>query len=132
MSPYVQAVIFCDMLTEDKTGKKTLIGVFDAINLETIPGSVPRFFIYVKIGGLANSTVTPEVRLKSPSGTLFQFKGDPISLGPGGASDIVVEATNPPFAVQGDHELEVLLDGQRRSVARLIVRTIAQPETAVH
>ena len=58
----------CDYATVDGSGKPTIVGDFDNINVPNLPIQFPLFFVISKWNGYGGENFTHRVRVIAPSG----------------------------------------------------------------
>lgn len=58
----------CDYATIDASGKPTIIGDFDNINVPNLPIQFPLFFVVSKWNGYGGENFTHRIRIVSPGG----------------------------------------------------------------
>ena len=118
----IKLAALADNADHTKEGKLVLFGVFDSIRLPEIPGKYPRMSLALQVhfhpGEGSKHTVT--VRLVDTDGNeLIQPINTEVAIGEnqwdevsGGTLAGVVHLAMIPFEVEGEHRVDVFIDGR--------------------
>ncbi len=119
--PTLDYAIVCDDVRFERDDKISLMGLFDAIKLQSLPAVHPRLAVvaaWMDVHGVVKS----EIQLVDPSGNLLRQLGVASLEQKGfrkGARHIAV-ALNVPFKTPGIYQIQFYLDGE-------LVRSIGLP-----
>jgi hypothetical protein len=119
--PTLDYAIVCDDVRFEVGDKISLMGVFDAISVQSFPTVHPRLSVVVAWAGLRGEAVS-EIHLVDPSGIGSGRLGVANireTTGKKGARHISVNY-NVPFKTPGTYEIKIYLNGQ-------LVRSIPFP-----
>ena len=126
---HVTFALFADAANLSQEGKLNILGVFDALQVATLPALHPRATLVVHLKGSASDAGNHRVSLQwmSPSGSeLWSSDGE---LGVGNPPAGVVEMDFPliaqldlPLDLPGGYLMRVGLDGQTHAEVGLQVR----------
>lgn len=111
--PDLQSAILCDDVRQERNGKFMLIGLFDAIMVQSLPARYPRLFMVTRWCS-GEGEFHQRSRLLKPDGTSVLVEGQniPVKLPTSEATATNVEIfLNVEFQTEGTHWVEVLLDG---------------------
>ena len=132
---HVTFALFADAANLSQEGKLNILGVFDALQVGTLPALHPRATLVVHLKGTALDVGAHRVTLKwlSPSGNeLWSSEGE---LGVANPPQGVLEMDFPliaqldlPLDQSGGYVMRVGLDGDTRAEVTLEVRTPAVPQ----
>jgi hypothetical protein len=135
---HVAFALFADAANLSQEGKLNILGVFDALQVGTLPALHPRATLVVHLKGSALDVGTHHVALRwlSPSGSeLWKSEGE---LGVAPPPQGVLEKEFPniaqldlPLDQPGGYVMRVGLDGDTRAEVPLEVRTPGQPTTGI-
>lgn len=111
-TPVCVAIVLCNDCIEDKrTNNKTLIGLFNAITVQTTPALHPRMVVLVSITN-ASKNLTMLLSIRSPSGEeSTRVEAHFPASDPLAAYDIVFELNGVMINEPGTHHVDVLCDG---------------------
>ncbi len=112
-SPDLQSALLCDDVRQERNGKFMLIGLFDAIVLQSLPVRYPRLFMVTRWCS-GQGDFTQKSRILKPDGTSVLVEGQsiPVRLPNSEATATNVEVfLNVEFQTAGPHWVEVLIDG---------------------
>ena len=77
--PLGVSMIICDqIITEEGTHKKSLIGTFNSLSVKSFPCSLPRFFVFTALtngSGSYNAKLRCTNETISPNTTFFELEG---------------------------------------------------------
>lgn len=111
--PDLQSAILCDDVRQERNGKFMLIGLFDAIMVQSLPIRYPRLFMVTRWCS-GEGEFRQKSRLLKPDGISVLVEGQniPVKLPSPEATATNVEIfMNVEFQTEGTHWVEVLLDG---------------------
>jgi uncharacterized protein DUF6941 len=123
--PTLDYAIVCDDVRFEVGDKISLMGVFDAINVQSFPTVHPRLSVVAAWAGLRGEAIS-EIELVDPSGSLIGRLGVANLRETGekkGARHIAV-TYNVPFKTPGIHAIKIYLNKE-------LVRTIPFPIRSV-
>lgn len=126
------ALMICDqVITEAKTNKKTLVGVFNNVGAPQFPCRHSRMCIFVSLTGGHGQTTT-EIRCVNESSekVLFSAKGNVTFKDPNHVVEAVFELQNVVFPEPGLHSIDVLSDGQLVLQRRFTVAKVEKENAA--
>jgi hypothetical protein len=109
-----QALIICDqMIEEAKTGKKSLIGIFNNIFSATFPAQHPKMCVYAS---LTNGRGPGSVELRcvnvETGQTLFKFGGGIVFSDPNEVVEMNFNLNLVPLDAPGLHSLELWFEDE--------------------
>ncbi len=116
----------CDYAAIDASGKATIVGEFDNINVPNLPIQYPLFFVISKWNGYSEESFTHSVRVTSPSGqeiaaspeTNVTIRGAANGEGNHINADSFMML---PFQEFGEYAIEIMLNGNPVHILRLNV-----------
>jgi hypothetical protein len=111
-APVCIAIVLCNECIEDKrTNNKTLIGLFNAITVQTIPAMHPRMVVMASITN-SSKTLSMVLIIRSPSGDEAAHIEAPFpALDPLAAYDIVFELNGVLVKEPGTYHVDLMCDG---------------------
>ena len=123
--PVCVAIVICNEIIEDKrTSNKTLVSLFNSINVAALPAMHPRLFLMVSLTNLREEIPVSFV-IKSPSEKELMRMDGRVSGGgdPLAVIDLVVEVLGLTVGEEGVHFVDVvsgdtLLGSRRFTVTR--------------
>ena len=131
---HVTFALFADAANLSQEGKLNILGVFDALQVATLPALHPRATLVVHLKGSVADTGNHRVSLQwmSPSGTeLWSSDGElGVASPPSGVLDMdfpLIAQLDLPLDLAGGYVMRVGLDGTMHAEIPLLVRT-AQPQ----
>ena len=134
---HVSFALFADAANLSQEGKLNILGVFDAVQVATLPAVHPRATFVVRLkGGRADiGTHTMGLRWLNPQGTELWSSSGELNIAdapPGiGEMDLPVIATlDLPVDVPGRYTMAVALDGALSAEAAVQVRPAISPTMA--
>jgi len=111
-APVCVAIVLCNECIEDKrTNNKSLIGLFNAIHVPSVPIIHPRMVV---LASITNAAQTLDMRLiiRSPSGHEVASIGAPFpTFDPLAAYDIVFELNGVVIQEPGTYNVDLMCDG---------------------
>jgi hypothetical protein len=126
---HVTFALFADAANLSQEGKLNIMGVFDALQVGTLPALHPRATLVVHLKGSAADAGTHRVSLQwlSPSGTeLWSSEGElGVSAPPQGVGDMdfpLIAQLDLPLDLAGGYLMRVGLDGMTHAEVPLQVR----------
>lgn len=111
--PDLQSAVLCDDVRQERNGKFILIGLFDAIMVQSLPARYPRLFMVTRWCS-GEGEFHQRTRILKPDETSVLVEGQniPVKLHNAEATATNVEIfLNVEFQQEGTHWVEVLLDG---------------------
>ena len=127
-TPSVKAILICDqVIHEQSTNKKSLIGIFEQIHLAQFPAQYPRIAIYVNLTD-ANGEYVLEMRLLSD-------KGEEVGRGetpkvkienPLATCEFALQIQNLVFQAAGQFEFQIYANGNFLASKAFRVRQAVQ------
>jgi hypothetical protein len=134
---HVTFALFADAANLSQEGKLNILGVFDALQVATLPAMHPRATLVVHLKGSVADAGTHRVSLQwmSPSGTeLWSSDGElGVTSPPSGVLDMdfpLIAQLDLPLDLAGGYVMRVGLDGTMHAEIPLQVRS-AQPMPVV-
>jgi hypothetical protein len=134
---HVTFALFADAANLSQEGKLNILGVFDALQVATLPALHPRATLVVHLKGTAADAGTHRVSLQwmSPSGTeLWSSDGElGIASPPQGVVDMdfpLIAQLDLPLDLAGGYLMRVGLDGSTHAEVPLQVRPAASAPAA--
>ena len=131
---HVTFALFADAANLSQEGKLNILGVFDALQVATLPALHPRATLVVHVKGSVADAGTHRVSLQwmSPSGTeLWSSDGElGVASPPSGVLDMdfpLIAQLDLPLDLAGSYVMRVGLDGAMHAEIPLQVRSI-QPQ----
>jgi hypothetical protein len=112
ITPDIQSSILCDDVRQERNGKFILIGLFDAIVVQSLPVRYPRLFMVTRwCSGEGEFKQRTRILKPDQSTVLVEGQNIPIRLPSPEATATNVEVfLNVEFQIEGAHWVEVLLD----------------------
>ncbi len=127
---HISFALFADAANLSQEGKLNILGVFDAVQVGSLPSLHPRAHLVVRLKGdrsdVGNHRVT--MRWINPRGTeLWSSTGDiSVGLPPTGVNELdlpLIASVDLPLDVAGAYQMSVSLDDQPRADVTLQVRS---------
>jgi hypothetical protein len=130
ITPDIQSSILCDDVRQERNGKFILIGLFDAIVVQSLPVRYPRLFMVTRwCSGEGEFKQRTRILKPDQSTVLVEGQNIPIRLPSPEATATNVEVfLNVEFQIEGAHWVEVLLDDDLS--VRYPLRVGIAPKTA--
>jgi hypothetical protein len=129
---YISFALFADAANLSQEGKLNILGVFDAVQVGSLPSVHPRTTLVLRLKAEAEDAGTHQLTLRwmSPEGEeLWSTEGELNVGAPADASGEVVlpliAALDLPLDEQGEYAMEIELDGEAAAEIPLYVRTAA-------
>lgn len=112
--PIGLAILICDELIEDKkTGKKSLIGLFNRIQSVHFPYKLPRFHVFLSLtGGNGKYKTELSCTIETKNKKLFSVFGDLQFKNPNAVIEADFEFIDFIFPEPGNYTIEFLCDGE--------------------
>ncbi|MFH0908843.1 MAG: hypothetical protein V1929_08780 [bacterium] len=112
ITPDIQSSILCDDVRQERNGKFILIGLFDAIVVQSLPVRYPRLFMVTRwCSGEGEFKQRTRILKPDQSTVLVEGQNIPVRLPSPEATATNVEVfLNVEFQIEGAHWVEVLLD----------------------
>jgi hypothetical protein len=134
---HVTFALFADAANLSQEGKLNILGVFDALQVGTLPALHPRATLVVHLKGSVADAGTHRVSLRwlSPSGSeLWSSEGElGVASPPSGVLDMdfpLIAQLDLPLDLAGSYLMRVGLDGQTHAEVPLQVRSAAPQPNA--
>ncbi len=111
--PDLQSAVLCDDVRQERNGKFILIGLFDAIMVQSLPARYPRLFMVTRwCSGEGEFHQRTRILKPDETNVLVEGQSIPVKLHNTEATATNVEIfLNVEFQQEGTHWVEVLLDG---------------------
>ena len=112
--PSVKAILICDQIIHEQgTNKKSLIGIFEDIHLLQFPANYPRIGVYVNLTD-AHGKYVLEVRLVSPDGNhIGPVRTPEVEIdSPLRTCEFALQAQNIPFRVPGKYDVQIFANDE--------------------
>ena len=128
LSPVPVAFLICDQVSEDRTtGKKTVVGVFDAVWVMEFPGTHSPAALYIRlIDCEGNYDCKIEFVRVSTQEVVMEIEGSLESLD----RNVYVEMTTPlpplPLPAAGQYEFRLWMNNMFVGNARFTARQVSQ------
>ena len=130
---HVSFALFADAANLSQEGKLNILGVFDALQVGTLPAIHPRAHLVVHLKGTGSDIGqhTVSFRWLSPSGQeLWNSSGD-LNVGapPPGVSEMdlpLIAQLDLPMDAAGAYNMAIAIDGQHTMDVGIQVRTAVQ------
>ena len=126
---HISFALFADAANLSQEGKLNILGVFDAVQVGTLPSLHPRAHLVVRLKGDRTDVGGHRVTLRwiNPKGTeLWSSTGDiSVAMPPTGVNELdlpLIASVDLPLDVAGSYQMSVSLDDQPRADVRLQVR----------
>jgi hypothetical protein len=126
----VSFALFCDAANLSQEGKLNILGVFDAVQVATVPTVHPRAHLVVRFKGRRADigTHTVALRWSGPGGKELWSSGGELDVGtpPPGVMEMdlpLIAAIDLPIETTGAHTMTIALDGTRQADITLQVRS---------
>ena len=131
---HVTFALFADAANLSQEGKLNILGVFDALQVGTLPALHPRATLVVHLKGNALDVGAHRVSLRwlSPSGNeLWSSEGElGVAQPPQGVQEMdfpLIASIDLPLDQAGPYTMQIALDDQPHADVGLFVRTAPQP-----
>jgi hypothetical protein len=131
---HVSFALFADAANLSQEGKLNILGVFDAVQVATLPTVHPRATLVVRLKGARSDagTHTMALRWVNPQGTELWSSTGELNIGdaPPGAGDMdlpLIATLDLPIDVPGRYTMAVALDGQPTAEAAVQVNGLVSP-----
>lgn len=135
---HISFALFADAANLSQEGKLNILGVFDALQVATLPAVHPRAHLVVRLKGTRADVGkhTLSLRWTNPAGNeLWSSTGNlDVGMPPAGVNDLdlpIIASLDLPLDAAGAYTLSVALDDQKTADLKLVVRTTA-PITPVN
>lgn len=133
---HLSFALFADAANLSVEGKLNILGVFDAVQVATLPSIHPRAHLVVRLKGGAADAGAHVIALRwaSPTGAeLWSSNGElNVAAPPPDIAEIdfpLIAAIDLPFDTAGTYTMHVLIDGAVHGAVILHVRTAVAPVT---
>ena len=131
---HIAFALFADAANLSQEGKLNILGVFDAVQVGTLPSVHPRATVVVRLKGTPADAGTHELQMRwvNPRGEeLWQSTGHvDVGTPPLGVTEMdlpLIAALDLPLDVAGMYTLRIALDDSLSAELPLVVRSMAQP-----
>src|SRR5258705_9753888 len=127
--PRVLALLVCDQVIVDRdTGKHSLIGLFEMINVRTFPTNARPSFIYACVAGGHSNEITYFLRLEAPDGeVLVEASLDVDEWGPTGIFQFEFRRPGVLLSSPGEYPVRLYVEGRVLSERKLFVQKLPEP-----
>lgn len=123
--PKVEVLLLCDQVIQDaRSGKNTLVGVFDRIFARQFPATHPQMNIYAVVSGAPNQKVLTTLRIVGPGGHLADVPGGETQLSGYGRANIVGNLIGIQLPDLGQYRFQVLVNDEIGGESILFVEQI--------
>lgn len=130
---HVSFALFADAANLSQEGKLNILGVFDALQVASLPAIHPRAHLVVHLKGTGTDigSHTVNFRWLNPSGSeLWNSSGD-LNVGapPPGAAEMdlpLIAQLDLPMDAAGTYTMAIAIDGDHTIDVGVVVRTTAQ------
>ena len=128
MSPVPVAFLVCDQVSEDRTtGKKTVVGVFDAIWVTEFPGAHSPAALYIRlIDCEGNYECKVEFVRVSTQEVVMEIKGSLASSNRQAYVEMVIPAPSLPLPAAGQYEFRLWMNDMFVSDIRFEAHRVPQ------
>ena len=130
----VSFALFADAANLSQEGKLNILGVFDAVQVASIPSVHPRAHLVVRLKGNSYDAGVHTVSLRwiNPSGVeLWSSEGElEVASPPSAVSEMdfpLIASIDLPLDQAGPYTMQIALDNQPHADVGLFVRTAPQP-----
>jgi len=112
-SPIGIALVLCDsIITDAKTGKNSLIGLFNNININSLPAAHPRFCVFGQLtNGQGKQAIEVRCHSLQKEEVIFQTGGEVEFHNPNQVIEIQFELMNLTFSYDGMYTVELEAEG---------------------
>ena len=129
---HISFALFADAANLSQEGKLNILGVFDALQVASLPAVHPRAHLVVRLKGTRSDVGKHSLSLRwtNPAGNeLWSSTGGlDVGMPPAGVNDLdlpIIASLDLPLDAAGAYTLSVALDDQPTADLKLIVRTSA-------
>ena len=129
---HISFALFADAANLSQEGKLNILGVFDALQVASLPAVHPRAHLVVRLKGTRSDVGKHSLSLRwtNPAGNeLWSSTGNlDVGMPPAGVNDLdlpIIASLDLPLDSAGAYTLSVALDDQTTADLKLIVRTSA-------
>src|SRR5258705_11745509 len=128
-APRVLALLVCDQVIVDRdTGKHSLIGLFEMINVPKFPANAQPFFIYACVSGGHSIEISYYLRMEAPNGeVLVEARLDVDEWGPTGIFQFEVKLPGVLLSSPGEYPVRLYFEGRVLSERKLFVQKLPEP-----
>lgn len=133
----VSFALFADAANLSQEGKLNILGVFDAVQVASVPSVHPRAHLVVRLKGnpLDAGLHTVSLRWVNPSGIeLWSSEGElEVASPPSNVAEMdfpLIASIDLPLDQAGPYTMEIALDHERHADVGLFVRTAPAPFVA--
>ena len=129
---HISFALFADAANLSQEGKLNILGVFDALQVASLPAVHPRAHLVVRLKGTRSDVGKHSLSLRwtNPAGNELWSSTGALDVGmpPAGVNDLdlpIIASLDLPLDAAGAYTLSVALDDQPTADLKLIVRTSA-------
>jgi hypothetical protein len=130
---HVKLALLADYANVTAEGKLNILGIFDRINVNTIPAVHPQMHLILRFEAHPaerNRSHNVEIRLHDPDGqTVFEVKGDVVPQGQGSepiATNQILTLNNLQLSKSGGYNFVILINNDLKSEVPLGVEVDAR------
>jgi len=122
-----QILLICDHAFIDNQGKLNIIGVFENINLQKVPGNLLKMVIVGSylLSNPNNKQTKLEINLLKPDQSLLiHVQKDEAKLHNDRILNFMITLENMKFELLGEHKLEILINGMKAGEQTINVKRL--------
>ena len=127
---HLSFALFADAANLSQEGKLNILGVFDAVQVATLPAVHPRAHLVVRLKGGRDDVGSHAVMLqwRNPGGTELWSSNGQLEIGapPNGITEMdlpLIAAVDLPLDAPGAYTMRIAIDGESHGDVRLFVRS---------
>lgn len=129
-TPSVRAILTCDQIIHEQgSNKKSLIGIFEDVHLVRFPAAHPRIAVYVNLTD-AHGKYVMEVRMLSPDRTILATVQTPeVEIdNPLRTCEFALQMQNTPFEKPGKYEFQILANSELLATKSIHAKQAQMPQ----
>ena len=109
--PAINWVFLCNNAYVDGAGRSCLTGIFENLNVGSLPVNQPQMFIGLQVTMAGGESYHVLVEVISPSGEVLSTNNTSLTALPsGGRTFLPFEISNIMFSETGEHRIRILFD----------------------
>ena len=110
--PAINWVFLCNKAYLDGVGRPCLTGIFENLNLGSVPASQPQMFVGLQVTMTDSERYSMRAEINSPSGVILATYDTSLTALPnGGKTFLPFEFSNVMFFETGEHQIRIFFDG---------------------